>query len=210
MWAGAGYKPGCWCSGSWARTRSWGISSFRMESFSNPASSSMPKPTLCWARCLLDQFLQNIDFPSSVGGQERGSGMSPMDGPSGPLCSVIPMPWFLRLSWALWLLVGLLPWALGLPPAISSLLSHVSLVHLLSLLQKSVDISYPLLFPFQFSLTLCFIACQFSYCDKCILYESRNECGFSTPTFNPRQVALSSRLSGLKWGETCDIFYFLP
>lgn len=184
MWVEEGYKPGCWCSRSWARTRSWGISSFRMESFSNPASSSMPKPTLCWAWCLLGRFLPNID---SFFGWRAGEWIWNVFY-GWPLCSflfwdpVALVPETLLGSVTCWL------------PAMGTWASSSSLQfaksrntrpftfplakecwHLLSAI-----VSIPVLFD------LVFIACQFSYCDKCILYESRNECGFSTPMFNPR------------------------
>ena len=167
---GEGPKPGCWCSGSWARTGVWRISSFRVESFSNPSvSSSVLHSTLCWAYCLSGQFLQKIDFPSSIGGQERGSRLSLIFRLSLRLCSEILTPWSLRPSWAMWLLVDFLSWALGFPSVVSILLSPLSLVHSLSIFQKTVGVSPLLLSPFQFSLTLWLIACKFFYCDKCIL-----------------------------------------
>lgn len=148
---GKGHKPGCWCSGSRARVRSWGISSFRMESFSNPSvSSSMPAHNLCcawcaWACCLFGQLLQKINFPSLVGGREKGSGMSLIFALLSPSlsCSEIPdalIPQTLLDSVASCWLPVMGTWA----SAVSSLLSHLSLVHSLSIFQKDVDTSHRL------------------------------------------------------------------
>lgn len=136
---GEGHKPGCWCSGSWARMRSWGISSFGMESFPKPpVSSSAPAHSLCcawcpWVCCLFGQLFQKINFPSLVGGQEKGSGVSLIFALLSPslLCSEIPnalIPQTLLGSVAsFWLPV------MGTrASAVSSLPSHLSPVHSLS------------------------------------------------------------------------------
>lgn len=136
---GEGHKPGCWCSGSWARMRSWGISSFGMESFPKPpVSSSAPAHSLCcawcpWVCCLFGQLFQKINFPSLVGGQEKGSGVSLIFALLSPslLCSEIPdalipqtLPGSVASFW--------LPVMGTRASAVSSLPSHLSPVHSLS------------------------------------------------------------------------------